>query len=319
MVVHRDSVLEANMMLRLRYLRLQPSIFRNLTGITLTVFEQLLDELRPAFAAARRKRLNHRDRQRAFGGGDDFDLAVEDQFLLTIFWLRHYPTQEVLGYLFGVSDSTAKRAVDRCLPLLEAAGKDTMRLPDPGRGRRKDLSTLLKDTPDVAVIIDTFEQAVQRPQRGQKRFYSGKKRRHTLKSQVAVDEVTGHIVDVAASLPGPTADIKVLQKSKLLGRLSRQGVGALGDLAYVGIGELHPKGLGAAPRRKPRGQPRPLGDRRYNKAFSRRRIVVEHGIGRLRRFQSLTQVDRHFRKGHTARVRAAAGLVNRMLDQKPAM
>jgi len=304
------------MMLRLRFLRVHPSIFRNLTGITVVVFDQLLDELRPAFATARRTRLEQRDRQRAFGGGDDFDLEPDDQFLLTIFWLRHYPTQEVLGYLFGVSDSTAKRAVDRCLPLLEQSGKDGMRLPDPGRGRRKDLSTLLKDTPDVAVIIDTFEQSVQRPRRRQKRFYSGKKKRHTLKSQVAVDEVTGRIVDVAKSVPGPTADIQVLENSKLLGRLARAGLGALGDLAYVGIAELHPKCLGAAPRRKPRGQSRPLGDRRYNKAFSRRRIVVEHGIGRLRRFQALTHTDRHFRKGHTARVRAAAGLVNRMLGQQ---
>ena len=89
----------------------------------------------------------------------------------------------------------------------------------------------------------------------------------------------------------------------------------MGDLAYVGMGELHPQGLGAAPRRKPRGQKRSLADRRYNKAFSRRRIRVEHGIGRLRRYQALTHTDRHFRKGHTARVRAVAGLVNRMLGQ----
>jgi hypothetical protein len=318
MVVHRDCVIEANMILRLQRLRAHPAIFRNLTGLSVLVFDQLLDQLRPAFATDRRKRLDRGDRRRAFGGGDDFDLEPDDQFLLTIFWLRHYPTQEVLGYLFGVSDSTAKRAIDRCLPLLEASGKDGMRLPDPGRGRRKDLSTLLKDTPDVAVIIDTFEQPVQRPRRRQKRFYSGKKKRHTLKSQVAVDEETGQIVDVAPSVPGPMADFAVLKKSKLLGRLARRGVGALGDLAYVGIAALHPKGLGAAPRRKPRGQPRPLADRRYNKAFSRRRIVVEHGIGRLRRFQALTHTDRHFRQGHTTRVRAAAGLVNRMLDQKPA-
>lgn len=305
------------MMLRLSRLRTVPAIFRNLTGITVAVFEQLLDELRPAFTAERRRRLDRPDRQRAFGGGDDFDLEPADQFLLTIFWLRHYPTQEVLGYLFGVSDSTAQRAIDRCLPLLEAAGRDTMRLPDPGRGRRKNLSTLLKDTPDVAVIIDTFEQTVQRPKKRQQRFYSGKKKRHTLKSQVAVDEETGQIVDVANSMPGPTADLKVLQKSKLLKRLPK-GVGALGDLAYVGIADVHPQGLGATGRRKPRGQPRSLADRRYNKAFSRRRIVVEHGIGRLRRYQALTQTDRHFRKGHTARVRAAAGLVNRMLEHKPA-
>jgi hypothetical protein len=302
------------MMLRLSRLRGYPSIFRKLTGIAIAVFDQLLQDLRPAFAAQRRRRLERPNRQRAFGGGDDFDLDPDDQFLLTIFWLRQYPTQEVLGYLFGVSDSTAKRAIDRCLPLLEAAGKDTMRMPDPGRGRRKDLSTLLKDTPDVAVLIDTFEQSVQRPTKRQKRFYSGKKKRHTLKSQVAVDEVTGAIIDVAESVPGPTADSKVLKKSKLLKRLPK-GVGGMGDLAYVGMEELHPQGLGAAPRRKPRGQKRSLADRRYNKAFSRRRIRVEHGIGRLRRYQALTHTDRHFRKGHTARVRAVAGLVNRMLGQ----
>jgi hypothetical protein len=317
MVVHRDSVMEAIPMLRLCRLRSVPAIFRTLTGITVAVFDQLLNELQPAFTADRRRRLDRPERRRAFGGGDAFDLEPDDQFLLTIFWLRHYPTQEVLGYLFGVSDSTAKRAVDRCLPLLEAAGRDTMRMPDPGRGRRKNLSTLLKDTPDVAVVIDTFEQPVQRPQQRQKRFYSGKKKRHTLKSQVAVDEETGTIVDVGESVPGPTADIKVLKKSKLLKRLPK-GVGGLGDLAYVGIADLHPQGLGATGRRKPRGQPRSLADRRYNKAFSRRRIVVEHGIGRLRRYQALTHTDRHFRKGHTARVRAVAGLVNRMLNQKRA-
>lgn len=317
MVVQRDSVLETTMLLRLQRLRAVPAIFRNLTGITLALFEQMLPSLCRDFADRRRQRLQRPNRQRAFGGGDDFDLAIEDQFLLTIFWLRHYPTQEVLGYLFGVSDSTAKRAIDRCLPLLEAAGQDTMRMPDPGRGRRKDLSALLKDTPDVAVLIDTFEQPVQRPRKRQKRFYSGKKKRHTLKSQVAVDEENGRIVDVAPSAPGPTADIQLLKGSRLFLRLP-EGVGGIGDLAYVGIAALHPDGLGATPRRKPRGQQRSLADRRYNRALARRRILVEHGIGRLRRFQALAQTDRHFRRGHTARVRAVAGLVNRMLDHRQA-
>ena len=59
---------------------------------------------------------------------------------------------------------------------------------------------------------------------------------------------------------------------------------------------------------------RPAEDRRYHRAFARRRIKVEHGIGRLRRYQALSQVDRHRRRQHTARVRAVAGLVNLMLD-----
>jgi hypothetical protein len=303
------------MIFRREHLGQHPSVFRSMTGLTVAAFDQLLPELLAAFAADRRRRLDRPDRQRAPGGGDDFDLSAADQFLLTVVWLRHYPTQECLGYLFGVSDSTALRAVRRCLPLLERSGRDTMRLPDPGRGRRRDLPALLKETPALAVIVDTFEQRTQRPQRRQRAYYSGKKKAHTLKSQVAVDE-DGRVVDVAESRPGRWADLKVFKRSGLVSKLIRAGVGALGDLGYVGLDGVSPRLRGATPRRKPRGRERPVEDRRYNRAFARRRIVVEHGIARLRRYQALSQVDRHRRRSHTARVRAAAGLVNRRLDHQ---
>lgn len=305
------------MIARLENLRKRPAVFSHLTGLTVTAFDELAAAVVPAIAAAHRKTLDRPDRRRAIGGGDAFDLSTADQLLLTVVWLRQYPTNEVLGFLFGVSDSTASRARTRCLPVLEQAGQDTMRMPDPGAARRKRLPGLLKDTPGLAVVIDTFEQRTQRPRRRQRAYYSGKKKAHTLKSQVAVDEDSGRIVDVSDSVPGPWADIKVLKKSRLLRRLP-EGVGGIGDLAYVGIAALHPAGLGASPRRKPRGKDRPPEDRRYNRAFSRRRIVVEHGIGRLRRFRAVACVNRHRRAGHAARVRAIAGLVNRMLDHRSA-
>jgi hypothetical protein len=292
-----------------------PSVFRSMTGLTVEAFDAMLPELLAAFAADRRRRLDRPDRRRAMGGGDGFDLDPADQFLLAVVWLRQYPTQECLGYLFGVSDSTALRAVRRCLPALEKSGKDTMRLPDPGRGRRRDLPALLRGTPELAVIVDTFEQRTQRPKRRQRAYYSGKKKAHTLKSQLAVDE-GGRVVDVGESRPGRWADLKVLRRSGLIGKLVRAKVGALGDLGYVGLGGLSPRLAGATPRRKPRGQGRPPEDRRYNRAFARRRIKVEHAIGRLRKYQSLSQVDRHRRRMHAARVRAVAGLVNRMMDNR---
>src|SRR5947209_5914436 len=305
------------MIARLDRLRNQPVVFGHLTGLTVAVFDELAAQVVPAVEAAHRKGLDRPNRRRAVGGGDDFDLATVDQVLLTVIWLRQYPTNEALGFFFGVSDSTASRARTRCLPVLERAGKDTMRLPDPGAARRKRLPALLKDTPGLAVVIDSFEQRTQRPKRRQRAYYSGKKKAHTLKSQVAVDEESGRFVDVSDSVPGRWADIKLLRRSRLLRRLP-EGVGGIGDLGYVGIAELHPEGLGASPRRKPRGKDRPPEDRRYNRAFSRRRIVVEHGIGRLRQFRAVAHVNRHGRKGHAARVRAIAGLVNRMLDHRTA-
>ena len=305
------------MIARLANLRKSPSVFRHLTGVTIRVFDELAAVVVPAVEETRRKTLDRPDRERALGGGDTFDLPVIDQVLLAVIWLRQYPTNEVLAFLFGVSDSTASRAIARCVPALERAGMDTMRMPDPGRGRRKKLPAVLADTPGLAVVIDTFEQRTHRPKRQQRAYYSGKKKAHTLKSQVGVDEETGRVVDVSNSAPGPWSDMKVLKKSRLLKRLPK-GVGGIGDLAYVGMGELHPDGLGASPRRKPRGKERPPEDRRYNRAFSRRRIVVEHALARLRKYRAVSHVNRHARKGHAARVRAIAGLVNRMLDQPKA-
>src|SRR5437764_5914817 len=303
------------MIARLDNLRKHPAVFQHLTGLTVAVFDELVAQAVPAVQAAHRRKLDRPDRQRAIGGGDDFDLATADQVLLAVIWLRQYPTNEALGFLFGVSDSTASRARARCLPALERAGQATMRMPDPGAARRKRLPALLQDTPGLAVVIDSFEQRTQRPKRRQRAYYSGKKKAHTLKSQVAGDEESGRFVDVSDSVPGRWADIKLLKKSRLLRRLP-EGVGGIGDLGYTGLRELHPRG--ACPRRKPRGRPRPKRDVRYNRAFSRRRIVVEHGLSRLRRFRAVTDVNRHGRKGHAARVRASAGLVNRMLDHRTA-
>jgi hypothetical protein len=146
------------MVLRYHDLSQNQRLFQVLTGLDLTEFDELVKTILPSHTAAEKKRLNRPDRQRAVGGGPDFELEARDQILLTIVWLRQYPTREALGGLFGVSDTTAGRYIRRILPLLETAGRDTMRMPDPGRKRRRHLSDLLQETPELALIIDAFEQ-----------------------------------------------------------------------------------------------------------------------------------------------------------------
>jgi hypothetical protein len=306
-------------------LRAVPAVFRAMTGLQIEEFDRLAQDLVPTVAAtaadaAEQARPGKPKRRRAVGGGHPFALSFRAQLLLTVIWLRQYPTSPVLGFLFGISHPTVLRTIARVLPILEQAGRDTMRLPGHGeRGRRshRTLNDLLVAIPDLTVIIDSFEQRVQRPRDREEadRYYSGKKKHHTLKSQVAIDGETGKVVDVSDSVCGPMSDLKLLEASGLLDRLDPD-VGALGDLAYVGMAPLHPAGLGFTPRRKPREKPRPPEDIAYNTAFAAERIAVEHTIGRLRRYQALTQQDRHHRQAHAARVRAVAGLVNRHLDHR---
>jgi len=146
------------------YLSSYPKIFLSMTGLYVAEFDDLASAVQPLHHAAEMDRLSRPDRQRAVGGGDHPDLAVRDQLLLTVIWLRLYPTQTVLGYFFGVSQTTVSHYLSQMLPILEHDGLDRMRMPDPGRKRRRKPDELLKDMPDLMVVIDSFEQKVQRPQ-----------------------------------------------------------------------------------------------------------------------------------------------------------
>lgn len=296
------------MIMRYEYLSQHPNVFPKCTGLTVALFDQLVDEVLPLYLEAEAQRLNRPQRQRAIGAGHPYELTVRDHLLLTVIWLRLYPIHEVLAYLFGVSDSTVSRLIERVLPILEQSGRDGMRLPDPGRKQRRQLPDLLRDIPELTVIVDSFEQRVQRPPKDDS-HYSGKKKQHTLKSQIGVDSDTGRIVDVSESVPGPTADLKLLEGSGLLERLPEE-VGVGGDLAYLNLPKL--RRYGFSPRRKPRSKDRPPEDIVYNRTFSQFRIIVEQTIGQLRRFQSITATDRNHRRHHSARVAAVAGLVNRL-------
>src|SRR5437763_15406717 len=142
------------MLLRADRLRRQPTAFKAMTGLTVAEFDELVDDLWGPFRAAERARRARPGHKHAVGAGHPFALAPQEQMLLTVIWLRLYPTMEVLGYLFGVSDTTALRAVGRVLPLREAAGRDAMRRPDPGRKGRRDRGEAQGRGPGLAEAND---------------------------------------------------------------------------------------------------------------------------------------------------------------------
>ena len=96
----------------------------------------------------------------------------------------------------------------------------------------------------MIMLVDIFEQRVQRPRQRAEAdtCYSGKKKMHTLKSQVTVDGRSRQIIDVASSVRGPTADITVLKKSRRAGTFG----GADGAVWQSGLCELAGGAFGRA-------------------------------------------------------------------------
>ncbi len=151
-----------------------PDTFRQLTGITPEAFDQLLTELEPLYQRADAKRKTRRPRQRKPGAGRTFALPLTDRLLMLLMYYRTYTTHALLGFLFGIDQSSVCRNINPLQPLLAGI----FRIPE----RRVELE------PDEIreLFFDAAGRAIPRPSRRQKRYYSGKKNRHTLKHQIVV-------------------------------------------------------------------------------------------------------------------------------------
>ena len=105
---------------------------------------------------------------------------------------------------------------------------------------------------------------------------------------------------VSKSHHGSRHDKKVYDRARVL---SPPGTIRAGDTAYIGTSVK-------TPHKKPKGKKLTDEQKRYNKAFSSRRVVAEHAIGRMKRYQILAQRFRNPRRTHTLILKNIAGLAN---------
>lgn len=303
-----------------------PSAFRSLTGMTPAEFDSLLVACRAAQERLRAQQSQTRTgqpRRRAAGAGHPFRHDDRHRLLMALVWLRVYPTYELLGFYFGLHKRNAQLNVRAVLAMLDTL--EDFSFDRPGRDRRPLASPaqVMDAFPQVRLVIDGKEQRVQRPQQSydaQKPYYSGKKKAHTVKNQIAVDPC-GVIEAVSVTVPGgATHDVTLLRQTDLLSRLAA-GEGAMVDKGYVGIDKDYPDVPLIIPFKARRQHPLTEEQKAYNRRVARYRIVVEHTMAQLNRFTVLRQVfrGRHPRHGtaHSQVVRVVARLVNRRLRTCP--
>jgi len=118
--------------------------FRRLTGVQRKTFDKMVEILKKAEEARRRK------------GGHESKLSIEEMLLLTLEYLREYRTYFHIGQDFGVHETTAMR-IHRWVE--NALIKDgTFSLP----GKK----ALLESNIEYTVIqIDATESPIERPKK----------------------------------------------------------------------------------------------------------------------------------------------------------
>ncbi len=285
-----------------------------MTGLTVQEFEALLADLRPRYEAARREECAARPRRRALGGGAKPRYALREQLLMTLVWLRLYLTCEAVGILFAVDKSTVSRTTRPLLRLLRDLGQDTLGWPE-------DAQALLEtaddtDSTDGVAIIDATEQRVERArdEATQRAHYSGKKKAHTRKTLIVVNE-RGRLRYVSPSAPGATHDLTVLRQSGALEQIP-PALSLMGDSGFQGLQNDAPERSVALPYKGSKAHPLTPEQKLHNALLSRIRIVVENTLAEMKHFRIVADVFRHSLDLYDSIVVSIAGVVTRRADRR---
>ena len=282
--------------MRAAQLKRRPGHLQNFTGLDVAQFEKLVEALR---AEDGRDRERTRPRQRALGGGRKAKLGLEDQVVVTLMYYRLYLTQVLLGYLFDLDDSNVSRVVNRVRPvLLEVLPlpvQETALFAGGQKPRRRvaTLEELLRKHPEFKeVLIDATEQEVPKPKDKQKRqgHYSGKKKRHTLKTQVTTSR-DGLLLHVSRSIAGRVNDLTLLRGSGVLRKLPAH-LPVRVDRGYDGVAQDDPERHFQMPHKARRNKPLDLVQRWMNGLHNRYRVPVENALAHLKRFKLLAGIYR---------------------------
>jgi hypothetical protein len=130
--------------------------FVRTVGLPREKFRALVEQIRAAFQV-------QKDHNPLKKRGLKSKLSLENQVLLTLLYLRDYPTFIQLGLQFGISESYAHKIYHKISALLVRILHVKSR-------------QALFENPIGTLVVDVTEQPIERPQQGQKAYFSGKKK-----------------------------------------------------------------------------------------------------------------------------------------------
>jgi len=294
----------------------KPLIFKSFTGLEVQELDALYSNIQESHAEYEEKRLHREDRKRKIGAGHPFKLALRERLLMLLMYHRLYVTSTLLGYLFDLGQTNVLKNVRMLEPLVK------MVLPLPGKlhkgaarlGTLEEVEALF---PGFKAFLDATEQEIPRPgNKGKRRtHYSGKKKRHTVKTQITVN-AEGLILHKTPHARGSKHDYALYKwrHPRLPGDVCL-GV----DLGYDGIQKDFPDLRVLVPfkRRSPgrgkrgvKAKELTCEQKAFNQRLSKERVVVEHTISRVKKFRIMTHEFRNRLRHYDTMTDIVCGLVN---------
>lgn len=194
--------------------------------------------------------------------------------VVVLLYLRHNLSQALLAELYGCSQPTVSRLIDRIAPVITV-----VLTPLAERIAARDLKSTVRVDGFLAPVGDRRKDTYTSG------MYSGKRHRCGFNIQV-IGTWHGTLTATGAPQPGSMHDVKAWHKSGLAAMLAGRmhtdgGPGGYADTAYTGTGLQ-------VPQRKPKGQALTESARDYNHAIASRRASIERVIAHLKNWRLLS-------------------------------
>jgi len=205
-------------MLYYNQLQKRPKDFLAMTGLQLDEFRKLLVAFEAAYLQhyPHALTLNGKARQRRVGGGVKGILqSGADKLLFILAYQKTHPLQTAHALQFGMSQPQANSWIHRLLPILQDALAVLGMKPERDASHVAHHPLVLEGGP--ALALDGTERRRQRPTDTltQKAHYSGKKKTHTDKNLLLVNENTGKVAYLGPTTAGTTHDKKMADEAAL--------------------------------------------------------------------------------------------------------
>ena len=199
-------------------LKEKPREFLAVTSITdeefqalLPTFEKCYELLLPPKPKAIKKK-----KQRVRGGGRSAKLSsLSAKLLFILVYQKTAPLQTLHGLQFGMSQGQVNYWVHRLLPVLQMS-LDEMGM-KPLRNGAEVGASIEANEGGANLSLDAAERLLQRPvnEEKQREKYSGKRKTHTDKNLLLVNENTKKVVYLSATVDGKKHDKKLADESQI--------------------------------------------------------------------------------------------------------
>src|SRR3989338_5824384 len=262
-----------------------PRAMKALTGLSYQEFEDMLPTFEKAHRDLQRQKPN---RQRRVGGGKKGKLpTMESKLFFILFYLKAYPTFDVLGFMTDRDRGKCCRSVHILLKTLKKALGREIVLPE---RKIRTVEEFLEKFPEAKdIFFDGSERRIQRPKnkKRQNKLYSGKKKTNTRKNVIVSDEKK-RILFLSPTKSGRRHDKKIVDKAVLK---IPDAVGKWADTGFQGLAKLYPNVL--IPKKGTKKNPLLKEEKEDNRIISSFRVVIEHAIAGVKRFQIVTNTLRN--------------------------